>query len=72
MKVITGRVAGGKIELENELQEGTPVAVLARDETGFRLTSEQEEELAAALAAIRDGESIDGHQLLAEIKGGCL
>jgi hypothetical protein len=69
MKVITGRVVGGKIELEAELEEGTPVAVLAQDEAGFRFTVEQEEELASALAAIRRGEYADGHQLLAELKG---
>jgi len=69
MKVITGRVVGGKIEVEAELREGTPVAVLAQDEAGFRLTGEEEEELASALAAIRRGEYIDGHELLAELKG---
>ncbi len=69
MKVITGRVVGGKIELDTELQEGTPVAVLAQDEAGFRLTTEEEKELASALAAIRRGEFVDGHQLLAELKG---
>jgi len=69
MKVITGRVVGGKIELDTELQEGTPVAVLAQDEAGFSLTAEEEEELASALAAIRRGEFVDGHQLLGELKG---
>ena len=69
MKVITGRVVGGKIELETELKEGTPVAVLAQDESGFWLTLEEEEELASALASIRRGEFVDGRELLAELKG---
>ena len=69
MKVITGRVVHGKIELEAELEEGTSVAVLAADDAGFRLTSEEEEELASALAAIRRSEYVDGRDLLAELKG---
>lgn len=58
----------GKIELETKLEEGTRVAVLAPDEAGFRLSSEEEDELASALAAIRCGEYVDGHELLAELK----
>lgn len=69
MKVITGRVVNGKIELETQLEEGTPVAVLAPDEAGFRLTPEEEDELASALASIHRGEYVDGHALLAELKG---
>ena len=69
MKVITGRVVGGKIELETELREGTAVAVLAQDEAGFRLSAEEEEELVSALAAVHRGEFVDGHQLLAELEG---
>lgn len=57
------------IELESQLDEGTPVAVFAADETGFRLTSEDEEELASALAAVHRGEYVDGQELLAELKG---
>ena len=69
MKVITGRVVDGKIEVDTPLAEGTPVAILAASEVGFRLTSEEEQELAQALAAIRRGEHEDGRALLAELKG---
>jgi hypothetical protein len=68
MKVITGRVVQGKIELSAPLEEGTQVAILAADESGFRLSSDDEEELADALAAIRGGSFEDGHALLAELK----
>jgi hypothetical protein len=69
MKVITGRVVHGKIELDSPLEEGTPVAILAAGDSGFSLTSEQEAELADALMSIRRGEYEDGHALLAELKG---
>jgi hypothetical protein len=69
MKVITGRVVGGKIEIETDLREGTPVAILAAGETGFELTADEEDELVAALNDIRKGDFIDGHELLRELKG---
>jgi len=69
MKVITGRVVHGKIELDSPLEDGTTVAILAADEAGFRLGSEDEDELAEALAAIRGGQYEDGHALLSELKG---
>jgi len=69
MKVITGRVVDGKIEVETDLQEGTPVAILAADDSGFHLTPDEEEELATALNDIRSGNYEDGRELLREIKG---
>jgi len=69
MKVIAGRVIGGKIEFETDLKEGTPVAVLAADDSGFQLTAEEEEELVTALQDIRSGNYEDGYELLSEIKG---
>jgi hypothetical protein len=69
MKVITGRVVGGKIEFETDLQEGTPVAILAANESSFLLTPDEEEELVAALQDIRNGKSEDGRALLRELKG---
>lgn len=68
MKVITGRVVDGKIEVESDLADGTPVAILAADETGFQLTADDEDELAAALADIRGGQFVDGRDLLRELK----
>ncbi|HMC20817.1 MAG TPA: hypothetical protein VKL19_03125 [Thermoanaerobaculia bacterium] len=69
MKVVTGRVVHGKVELDSPLEEGTPVAILAAGDAGFSLTSEEENELAEALAAIGRGDYEDGHALLDELKG---
>jgi hypothetical protein len=69
MKVVTGRVVQGKIELDSPLEEGTAVAILAAGDAGFTLTSEEEDELAEALASIRRGEYEDGRALLNELKG---
>lgn len=69
MKVITGRVIGGKIEIETDLQEGTPIAILAAGDAGFQLNAEEEEELVVALEEIRSGKYEDGHELLRELRG---
>ena len=69
MKVVTGRVVGGRIELDSPLREGASVAVLTTSEEGSQLTPEDQQELAEALASIRRGEFEDGHSLLAELKG---
>lgn len=69
MRVITGRVVDGKIDVEAELEEGTAVAVIASDAAGFLLTQEEEEELSVALNAIRSGRYTDGQALLRELKG---
>lgn len=68
MKVITGVVVGGKIELETDLAEGTPVAILAAGSSGFRLSRDEEDELFAALQDIRSGSYEDGYELLQELK----
>lgn len=68
MKVIAGRVIDGKIEIETDLKEGTPVAILAAEDSGFHLTAEQEEELVTALREIRSGNYEDGDELLRELK----
>jgi hypothetical protein len=69
MRVIAGRVVGGKIEIETDLQEGTPIAILAAGESGFHLSPDEEEELVAALGDIQRGEFEDGRELLRELKG---
>jgi hypothetical protein len=67
MKVITG-TDGGKIEVETDLEEGTPVAILAAGDSGFQLTLEEEQELVTALHDIRSGNYEDGDELLRELK----
>jgi hypothetical protein len=69
MKVITGRVVGGRIEFETDLEEGTPVAILAAEQSGFRLSAADEEELVVALEDIRSGNFEDGYELLRELRG---
>lgn len=68
MKVIAGRVVGGKIEVDTDLRDGTPVAILAAGEAGFQLTADEEAELATALDEIRSGNYEDGRELLRELK----
>jgi hypothetical protein len=68
MKVFTGRVVGGKIDLGTEIADGTPVAVLAPDREAPQLTAAEEAELSEALAEIQRGEFEDGFALLREIK----
>jgi hypothetical protein len=66
MKVITGRVVGGKIE--TDLPDGTPVAILAAGEAGFQLNAEEEEELVIALEEIRRGDYVDGEELIRDLR----
>jgi hypothetical protein len=68
MKVMTARVAGGKIELDTDLQDGTPLVILAKGETGFQLTQEDEDELFQALEEIRNGNYEDSDELLSELR----
>ena len=68
MKVMTAQVVDGKIAIETDLREGTTVAILAADEVGFRLTTDEEEELVTALNAIRHGDYVDGRRLIQELK----
>ncbi len=68
MRIVTGTVIDGKVELAG-VPDGTTVAILAPDDHGFRLTAEQEAELTVSLAAINDGDFEDGEELLAEIRG---
>ena len=68
MRVITGRVVEGKIEIEEGLADGTPVAILAADEAGFVLSPEDEDALVTALEGIRRGNYVDGRDLLRELR----
>jgi hypothetical protein len=69
MRVITGRVVEGKIEVEADLPEGSSVAILTADESGFQLSPEDEDELVVALQNIRQGNYVDGRELLRDLRG---
>ena len=70
MKVITGTVVDGKIEVpDGALSDGESVAILARDsDEPIRLTAEQDEELSRAFEEIRRGKFVEGDELLAELR----
>jgi len=70
MKVITGTVVDGKIELPAEtVDEGSPVMVLTLEPgEPVRLTQAEEDELIEAMEQIRRGDSIDGESLLARLR----
>ena len=69
MKVITGEVSRGAVQVPEDLPDGTRVAILAPGDEGFRLAPEEEAELEEALQQIRSGEFVDGRALLAELRG---
>ena len=68
MRVLAGRVIGGRIELGGEIEDGTPVAVLVPSAEGAELSPAEEAELSEALAEIQRGAFEDGFALLREIK----
>jgi hypothetical protein len=69
MVIASGKVIGGRIELDSELPEGACVTVLARegDET-FEADPETERLLLAAIAQCERGDTIPMTQLLGELR----
>ncbi len=69
MEVTIGKVVDGKVVVDGApLQEGATVAVLLRDEATFSLTPEQEAELLKSIAEADRGETIDGWDLLEQLR----
>ncbi len=69
MKLVTGQVIDGRIEVPPEIVDGSQVAILAADdEAPFGLSPGEEQELSEALAEIEAGRSVDGWKLLEELK----
>ena len=70
MQVTTGIVVGGKVVVEGvSLVEGSIVAVLSRKpEEPFILSSEDEDELLAAMAEIERGEFVSSDELLESLR----
>ena len=68
MKVVTGTVVDGKVEVPPEIEEGCRVAVLAPVGEPCKLTPSEEEELRQAFEDIRAGRFVDGWALLDEVK----
>ena len=69
MQVATGTVVNGKIEIEGvSLPEGSMVAVLARGaDEPFKLSSEDEDELLAAMSEIERGDFVTVEELLRDL-----
>lgn len=70
MKLITGKVVDGRIDLPpNTLEEGTSVAVLAGDlGEPVALSASEELQLSQAVDAITRGEFVDSDDLLRELR----
>jgi hypothetical protein len=70
MKVLSGTVVAGKVELPAEsVTEGEHVMVLVPEPAeSARLTAEEENDLLLAMEEIRRGEYVDGADLLKEVR----
>ena len=69
MVIASGKVVGGRVELDSELPAGASVTVLARegDET-FEADPETEQMLLTAIAQCECGEAIPMAQLLGQLR----
>jgi hypothetical protein len=70
MKLVTGKVVGGKVALpEGEFEEGSAVAVLASDASEpVSLTRAEEDFLSESLQEIRSGNFVDGEDLIRPLR----
>ncbi|MFY9823793.1 MAG: hypothetical protein WAM82_20605 [Thermoanaerobaculia bacterium] len=70
MRVTSGRVVNGKIEVpDKELAEGMAVTILAPEDQGtFTLGPEAEAALLASIEEADRGEVISGEELLRELR----
>lgn len=70
MRVTTGRVVNGKIEVtDEELTEGMVVTILAPEDRGtFTLGPEAEAALLASIEEADRGEVISGDEILRELR----
>ena len=70
MKIITGKVVDGRIEVPSgTLEEGSSVTVLVPDgEATFELSPEEVRELQSSIDQASRGEVVDGWQLLEQIR----
>ena len=69
MEITSGKVVGGRVELDTELPEGTEVTVLTRDsEEPFEADAELEAVLLESIAQGQRGEHISAEELLREMR----
>lgn len=69
MQIASGRVVGGRVELDGELPEGATVTVIAReaDET-FDVDADTEQILLRAIEQCERGETMSMVDLLSELR----
>lgn len=69
MRVVTGTVINGKVDVPPEIEEGSNVAILAPGgDEPITLSSSEEAELSRALEEIHRGDFVDGWTLMNEIR----
>lgn len=69
MKVATGRVINGRIEVDwSELPEGRTVGIVVPDDEGFELSADEEAELVSALADADAGEPVDAAEVIRQLR----
>jgi beta-lactam-binding protein with PASTA domain len=69
MVIASGKVVGGRVELDTELPEGTSVTVFARDgDETFEADPETERMLLDAIAQCERGDTIPLPQLLGQLR----
>lgn len=70
MKLLSGKIVDGKVEIPAGMAaEGDRVMVLApATDSVPRLTAEQQQELLDSMEQIRAGQSVDGDELLQELR----
>ena len=69
MQIASGKVVGGRIEVDAELPEGATVTVIARDEEeSFEADPATEKMLLDAIAQCESGETIPLKQVLSELR----
>ena len=69
MVIASGKVVGGRIELDSELPEGASVTVLAHEADGtFEVDAETERLLLESMAQCDRGETVPVADLLGELR----
>jgi hypothetical protein len=69
MVIASGKVVGGRVELDAELPEGASVTVLARDgDETFQADPETERMLLDAITQCERGETVPFSKLLGELR----
>jgi hypothetical protein len=69
MRVTKGRVVGGRIEVEGEaLPEGKTLKIVILEDEAFSVTDEEKRFLLESLASAERGETVDGFELLEELR----